>query len=763
MILSARQIRRISATVVYTGALPVLYSNLICCGLFLSVLCIFLDLSNFQIGLVNSIPNIVLPFQLISAFLAVYWGRRKGIFIAAALLSRSLVFLLGFLIIMKTGGGNFLINTLFIILFFIIHLFSSLSVPVWFSWIGDLVPQRESAGFWGKRNAITFVAAIFVSLFIGLSLDIGKNGSFVISVLLFAGALMSLFEIFFYFGIPKMEAETAKEKFRPFGMIREALSDYNFRSFISYYSFFTFICSFFIAFFYIYLLKNLGYSNSLIQIYAVFSSLASFLGSYFWSAIAAQKGNKPVIIITTLLKTFEFTGFLFIREGTPLWMPVFVFIYGGFLNAGLITAVFAILTAETPQKNRSVFMALFFSIAGLAGFLGALFSGVCMDFFANSRIDLPGFSFSGYHFIIMITALSMPVCALLLTPYRAGPEGSAWSTVTTFLEGNPLRTFFRLVDVTGKMSFQDRLNFISRNRSSLFLPEVIEALDDPAPPVRYSAVNSLGFIKHADSEKALMEKLEDEESGLATGAAYSLGRLKSLKAVPSLLKMLNSSEKSVRGGAAFALGEIKDSASLEPLKEAFIKEKNLFLLAAIADALGKFDDISVITLIFPKFREIMKPSIRMQFCVALANVVGTVGEFYNFLLREKRQPGSISEIFVERIKKKLPDKSEDIKILEDLLNEFDDADYDEFIRICFKLGFKYYCPEIKYDKMNSKNIYDWTYEDFNKAADDKLLSENLTVNYSLWLLAILRYRKFEEEKTTCEEALLALYILSKIF
>lgn len=736
--LTARELRKAKNVLIYTSAPAMLFASLISCGLFLSAMCSYANLNNFQIGFINSIPNIVLPAQLLSAMALLYIGKRKKIFMITALISRVLLLPLCILMIFKYKTDGLFLALGMIVFLLLVHLFNAFSVPGWFSWIGDMVPQKETPTFWGRRNAFSFVANIFISLLIGIALDMDKDGAYSIGGLLLLGGILGLMEILFYSGIPKVEGEVPKQKPKALKIIREAMADYNFRSFISYYSFFSFISSFFIAFFYLYLMKTLGFSNTVIQLYIVFASLAAFAGSYFWSEIATKKGNKPVIIITTLLKILEFAGYLVIQPHTPFWFCALVFIYGGFLNAGLTTSIFAILTAETPHKNRSVFMALFFTIAGIAGFAGAVISGPAMDLFTKISLDLPGFRITGYQFIILLTGLSLPFCALLLTPYRAVQDASAWHIVTTLLEGNPVRSFFRLVNVFSKTDFLSRLIFISRNRSSLFLPEIIESLYDPAPPIRYSAVNTLGFINHPESEKALIEKLKDEQSGLSTGAAYSLGRMKSKKAIPQLLISLSSAEMSVRGGAAYALGEIGDTSVIPELRKSLEFEKNCFAAASIADSLGKLSDLPSIKIIYPLFAGTTKPEIKAQFASALADMFGENGEFYEIYMKEKLYESAGFETLILKMKNKIGKISS-----EKMLIAVDVFEYREILSECLKIAVLFF-KENKYLKAPEQG-----------PALEKM-------KHAVKLLADMNKNAKVQSVISKDEALLSLYICGKI-
>ncbi len=651
--LSGRQRRQAASIITYTAPLGYLFNSVILPGLVLSSVCIFLQLSNRQIGFVNAIPNIVLPLQILAALFTVKFGRKQQVFMLGATLARVAGIPLAASVILKLLYPETDFSKTFVFSILCAHICGSISSPCWLSMIGDVVAPKDAAAFWGKRTAIMFVSNIFMTLLTGVVLDMEQHG-IGLGIILGAATLAGLLEMSQYMRIAKLEDEIQKDRFNPARLIIDAFKDKNFVCFITYQSFFLFANVIFSAFIFIHLVTTLHYSNLKVQIFGAISCIAAYLGSYFWSSVAASRGNKPVVIITTMLKSIEFFGFLTMRDDSPFWHGAMVFAFGGFLNAGVASSVFSILTAETPQKNRTLFTALFAGITGLAGAFGAAISGFLMDMFQDTRMDVWNYSFTGFHFIIMISLVSMIICGILLSPYR-NTGGSVWNTFTMLFEGNPLRSFMMLAKLSGKSSFEDRLNFMTGNRNSIFLQDLIQALDDPASPIRYAAAYSLGSIKHPDSEAALLKKLREPDGGLAAAAAFSLGRQKAANAVPDLLKALSSPDRNLRNGAAFALGEIGDQTAFQVLKECFVKEECPFVAVSMADALGKSGDSTVIPLIIRRLHDTKIKGLRQQLAVALANIISPrKGEFYQLLHQEREFTGTVPEKLVKKILKELP-------------------------------------------------------------------------------------------------------------
>jgi MFS family permease len=768
--ISSIRIRKSESIFIWTAMSGMLIATLVWPGFFLSDIAVKLNLSNFQTGLLNAASNIMLPLQLGAALFCLRRGHRKTIFVLFTLLLRLAVLFLGLALLLYSARPFGHISALVIGVVMALHLSCSLTVPVFFDWVADIVPQRDNDSFWGKRTALVFVSGIVSGLAVGFAFKYAGEGLLVNALFLVAAGILGLVETAFYLYIPAAETPPGSGTPPLLAMLRDSFVDLNFRSFMVFNSLFNFAGMMFSSFFFIHLLRELEWSALKIQVFVVAGELLSFVGCHFWSEIAALRGNKPVIIISMVIKVFEFAGYtLMVRDGS-WWFALPFFLAGGFANGGIATATSAMLTAETPKDGRMLFTAMFFSVSGAAGAAGAVAGGFAMSLFGNFHASVFGVGFGAFHIIILANIAAMLLCVLFILPYRAGLCGSAIGTAMAFFEGNPALSFLRLVKLTGKTGFQERHSFISRNRSSLFAGEIVDALDDPSPFIRYRAVYSLGGIKAPASETALLRELENEERGLAVGAAYSLGRLKSAAAAAPLGKSILSEDRSLRAAAAWALGEIHAPESLDVLRRALASEKSGFASAYMADALGGYGDLSSIELIFDKLSACPEPGLRFQFCVAIANIISGHGGFYECLVRERQNPFSAVEALLGRIQPRLAGMPGGGGFTERVMGCFEDKDYSLAARECFKAAYRRRWPELYEGCPAGDTLRQWSREDFDrlkKSLDAKINTDidagrkNVIV-YGLRFLYVIAHEVPGGEERAFEDALLALHILGGI-
>jgi MFS family permease len=735
--------------------------SLLWAGLFLSLICVHLDLDNFSIGLVNAVPNLVLPTQIISALLLMRYGKRRQRWLLVGSLSRALLLLLGPLIYLYSDERSFWVIPSFLVLYFLIHLGQALNTPLWFSWLGDLIPEHESARFWGKRNMIVFIGGLIISVALGFVLDLEVPRGALLSVIIGIAGLLALLEIYTYRGVPSSECSLDTET-KPFELFKDIFSNKDFCAFAGYNTLFSFATFLFLPFLFIHL-GDLGLSSFWIQLLLAIGSVGAMIGSLFWSNLAPTSGYKQILLICTVLKGFVFCLYFVVGKETSI--PFFCLFYlgDGFLNGGLFTSNLALLTAETPQKTRGLITALFFSLTGVAGLFGSLSSGVLMNFFTTYN-PLVDYHVVPFHYLMLIAVVIVFLSSISMAYYRGRVEGTTWNTISMFFEGNPFLSFFRLTSLSGRGTLKDRIAFISRNRSPLFTQELIDATKDASATVRWAAVSSLGEIKDKRATHTLLSLLENRDSGVSVQAAYSLGALESIEAVHSLHSALKSENPDLRAAAASSLARIGDRTSLKPLKEHLLLEESPFVAAALSDSISHFRDLSVVPAIIPRFRKTLAPGIRVQYAVAVANMLGKFGEFYRLITSENRQPGSGIVKMYKDIHKAIKKRQLNLPSINNLADFFDEERYGEVIRILFRTSYHIHYPNLDLEDLNSKEVWDWSNDDFENALgnNNTMINHSSALEYSLWLLTALNIRGNDEEICTKEEALLALYVFREI-
>lgn len=388
-------------------------------GLVLSQLCLILNMSDMEIGMVNAIPNLVLPLQLLSAYLVINSVPRKTFFMVLGIVSRLFMVLIACTLLLKINESLSMI--LFVLFFLGFHISFAMGIPLWFSWAGDLVPGNQSAKFFGDRNAIAFVSGMVYVLIYGFVLDTIDDTRFALALILGASGVTACIELLFYKSIPAVEK---KEDAFDLNRLRWFIDPFKHKNFVRlaivgvFYN-----ISFYLVmpFFFIYF-KEMGYSSLMIQMGMGLHAIGVALSSKLWAKLATKIKKKGILIYALLLKVCVLAFMGIVDKSTTLTSLSLLFFIDGCTVGGWFTSSFSMLTSETPKRLRSMMMALFFSTSGMAGFVASIVSGLWMESFAvNAEAEWMDGK-NSFQMLCWLAAVILPLGIFFMKNYTAVDE-----------------------------------------------------------------------------------------------------------------------------------------------------------------------------------------------------------------------------------------------------------------------------------------------------------------------------------------------------
>lgn len=382
-------------------------------GLVLSQMCLSLHMSETEIGVVNAIPNLVLPFQLLSAYFLMKAIARKPLFLVLGVISRIFMLLIAVLIYGYSSWSGAI--PLFMICFLGFHITFAMGIPLWFSWASDLVPKEKSSAFFGDRNAIAFISGMVYVIVYGLVLDKVSDLQLALALIMFVSGLLAMTEVWVYRSIPSAQDRIPKPLY-PYWWCAP-LKNEGFQKLVFYAVFYNLAFYLVMPFFFIYF-KDLGYSSIMIQMGMGLHAIGVAVSSKLWALAAQKKGKRAVILYSGTLKVLVLLAFAFVDMETGLAVLILLFFLDGCTVGGWFTASFAMLVSETPQKERSTMMALFFSISGLAGFLASIASGLWMERWEGMELITMLGDRNSFQSLCLFAALLMPVGLVVFRKYR---------------------------------------------------------------------------------------------------------------------------------------------------------------------------------------------------------------------------------------------------------------------------------------------------------------------------------------------------------
>jgi MFS family permease len=322
-----------------------------------------LGATNYQVGLISSLPQIIGMFAMILGTAIMSRLPQKKKFTGRSILYTRL-FLIGmfFVIYLPIEYRAWT----FVILVGLMNLPGSFAMLSWQSFIGDLVSDSRRSGFFSERNRILTIAGMITTLLIGISLQwFDKVNPLPYQILFLLAFIFGVVEVFYLNRHiePEKDLRVEKKKFN-FGW--EA---YKYKPFIYFL-----ICGLFFNFawqlawplFNIYNIKVAHMTGFWISIITVANQIGQIISFKWWGRMADKHSNSKMLAITALgMATAPFLTIL----STNMVYLTFVNFTSGLFVSGTVLLLFNQLLEVTKEENRSSFIAQYNILLAIIGFI----------------------------------------------------------------------------------------------------------------------------------------------------------------------------------------------------------------------------------------------------------------------------------------------------------------------------------------------------------------------------------------------------------
>ncbi len=360
-------------------------------GAFLTGFALYLGASDFQIGLLSSLPPLVSMIQLATHWLLRKTGERKKLTVWTMGLSRSLWLVIALLPVFFFTHR---LELQFRIVLWIIVLstaLNSIGLISWWSWMSDLVPRDILGQYFSKRNLWTGIVGMLVFYAGTAGLDFykrhvpvkdygyGFTGLFLIAV------VFGLYSIRLLSRIPELGKITHSQKIPAFHELVQPLKDKNFRLFMFERSAWFFSVCIAAPYFNVYLLKHLKVSWSYIGLLNIIATVASLYCLKLWGRIVDQFGCKPLMNVSCMAKTLFPLVWIIVTPSNYWWILIFTHLLCSFDSAINLTSS-NLLLKLSPRGNNVAYLAIDTACINLACAVSPLLGGWLVLHFAQNEI-----------------------------------------------------------------------------------------------------------------------------------------------------------------------------------------------------------------------------------------------------------------------------------------------------------------------------------------------------------------------------------------
>ncbi len=334
----------------------------------------------FTIGILSAIAGMLGPLaQLFGNHLMQGDSRkhitRRFVFMQAALwLPLALV-----AILFWKGIAQSLMLPLLIIGYTLIVIVGGIAYPVWFSWMGDLVPQQERGHYFSKRSRITESIALIIFLISGFVLDLFKTQGIVLLGFALFFIIASIMRFASYALLKKQYEppfKLQKKSYFSFWSFLKRMDNYG--KFAVSYALFNFAIMIASPFFAVYMLQELKLSYTFIILVTLSSSIFYLLFTPIVGKFSDRFGNRKLFYFASLLFALNPVLWIFLKNPWALiFLPQLIV---GLANAALIIGIMNFTYDAVSPQHRGLCVAYTNVLAGIGTMLGSLLGGTLLNF-----------------------------------------------------------------------------------------------------------------------------------------------------------------------------------------------------------------------------------------------------------------------------------------------------------------------------------------------------------------------------------------------
>jgi len=551
----------------------------------------------FDFGLISSLGAVVLTFQVLGSIVGNRTQHRKPLWIAIALVHR-FVFLGVLLAPLLPIGPRGRIGWILLVLFCHDAL-AQTSVPIWFSWMTDLVPRESLTRHWATRQRFITAATILVMVLIAFGFHFFEQTGRIIAgftILACIGMVLGVIDILLFRLVPEPPHERI-ERPQWKETMTQPLRDATFRPFLVFMGYWQFAVFAAAPFFGLYMLEYLQLSVLTVQLLATMGALGVVASSRFWGLLCDCYGYRPVLKVLVLCKALTPLAFILApREpAVTISFLTVVWFLDGLLNGGIMLAMQGPLLKSTPRRNRTMYIAAsnFFAIGVMAS-VAPIIAGYIIRIF-NSQVvhGTALLDVSGYHvafalsFVLRLGAIGL---ASRIVEPAAAPARAMLRQIGSWEFLRASRFIYRLHEASDDAKRFEAIRVLGMLRHPVAIGELIYALQDTSQTVRNAAAEALGKIGAAEAVAPLTDALFDGASGIQSPAARALGRIRSVEALRALLRNLRK-DAAALVETIDALAETGNDAAIVPLISLFNDVEEPQLRTRIAAALAKLNSM----------------------------------------------------------------------------------------------------------------------------------------------------------------------------
>ncbi len=368
-----------------------------------------LSSNDLNIGILSSVSGLISPLaQLYGSKLMEKYSRKK--IVVASMLWQTIMWLPLIIIAFLKFYGVYVSSLIYLLIIFytVFSALSGLYYPPWFSWMGDLINEKDRGRYFGKRNTILGLIELFSVLLATAILRFGENTSYelISFATIFSICLIGRFLSFMIIqGQYTPHAKSRKTYAMKISDLIRENKDY--RRFSIYQMFFNISIMIASPFFAVYMLQNLNFGYWSYILVTISSSVFYLVFTPIVGKFSDKYGNVRLLVLANVL--FALTPLLWMFIKSPIELILIPQMISGLANAALILSFTNFSYDYLTEEERGVGIAYANILSGIGIFIGSIVGGILLEYINISFINK-------FIFVFAIAAILRAAVALIFLP-----------------------------------------------------------------------------------------------------------------------------------------------------------------------------------------------------------------------------------------------------------------------------------------------------------------------------------------------------------
>jgi MFS family permease len=359
-------------------------------GVILTALALHLGANNTTIGILAAIPFLTQIAQAPAIMLIERLRARKRIAIVSSLIGRSMLGVMAILPLLGSPALPLLVSATLVLC-----LMSAIGGCAWNAWMRDLAPEDRMGAIFARRTAYGTVTALLAGLAAALGLELSSEGSLArdltFTLLYTLGCIAGLASALVVARIPEPTMPPPAAALGLPSLLRTPFSDPNFGRLIAFLGSWQFAINLATPFFTVFLVRQLGYSMTVVMGLSITSQLTNIVALRNWGLLADRFANKSVLLVAAPAYIGSIVAMIGASQiAEPSWRLAWLIalhIAMGAAVAGVTLASANIALKLSPRGQATAYVAASGLVTALCAGAAPILGGLFADFFAARQLE----------------------------------------------------------------------------------------------------------------------------------------------------------------------------------------------------------------------------------------------------------------------------------------------------------------------------------------------------------------------------------------